>query len=240
MLEPVRFDPAPPRCLFVVLADPPAERELEFHRWYDTVHGPDAFAGGSFTALHRFRAAGGGRHDARFLALWEGRFGSEAEASVSMRAGGAALRESGRISDVVSVRFAIMLFPALPMAGAPCDDVHALTTVQNDWRHAATAPPVSSWWDATGLDAAPATTRWLATSDPGGRGPGFHLALFAASGSVDEVVASWRDIGTPGSSPLPPYQTMFGELRGPDPSAPEPEPSPAWVTHWEPVISLRS
>jgi hypothetical protein len=157
-----------------------------------------------------------------------------------MRPGAKTLREAGRIDDIVSVRFAIVLFPDRSFPSSPCETVHAMTTVQNDWRHAATAPSASAWWDASGLDAAPGTTRWLATSDPSGRGPGFHLAVFPASGSIEDAAVSWRGIGTAGASPLPAYETLFGEVRGSADSAIELAAAPAWVTHWEPIISLRA
>jgi hypothetical protein len=38
-----------PPTVFVVFADPSADREAEFNNWYDTIHGPDALANGSFT-----------------------------------------------------------------------------------------------------------------------------------------------------------------------------------------------
>lgn len=275
----MRFDSQCPSTLFVALADPPEGREDEFHEWYDTVHGPDALENGSFTAVHRFRAVGPGHRAAPFLALWEGRFASEAEAWGYIGPRAQALREAGRVGDIASVRFAIMLFAVggldVREPGQPCEPVAALTTVQNDWRHPESVVDPVNWCQrfapasgpdpgpgpgsgpgpgpdpgsgpgpgagvrptAGGLDGAP---RWLATSDPAGRGAGHHLAVFPSTARGDSVAESWRGLGTPGMSPLPAYQTIFGASAGPDDDrAGDPSPSPAWVMHWEPVSSLRA
>jgi hypothetical protein len=34
--------------------------------------------------------------------------------------------------------------------------------------------------------------------------------MFESASDVDATVAAWSGIGTPGSSPLPPYTTIFG------------------------------
>ncbi len=267
----MRFDPQCPSTLFVALGDPPEGREDEFHEWYDTVHGPDAIANGSFTAVHRFRAVGPGHRAAPFLALWEGRFASEAEAWGYIGPRAQALREAGRVGDIASVRFAIMLFAARLDAGGseqpapgqptlghptaehptpeqPCEPVAVLTTVQNDWRHPGTAADAASWYGAfaqgagsqalTRLGGGP---RWLATSDPAGRGAGHHLAVFPSVRDAVAVAESWHGLATPGMSPLPPYQTIFGSSAGAvDGADPGPGPAPAWVMHWEPVSTLRA
>ena len=173
------FDAQTPSTLFVAFADPPPDRDAEFNEWYDTIHGPDALANGSFTAMHRFRAVGEGHRAAPYLALWEGRFTSESEAWAYIGPRAQALREAGRAGDISSVRFALMLFRAANPRGSRCEPVRAITTVQNDWRDVAGAPGAQAWWDATGLDAIDAPTRWLVTSDAAGRGAGYHLAIFA-------------------------------------------------------------
>ena len=70
----MQFDPETPSTLFVAFVDPPPERDAEFNEWYDTIHGPDALANGSFTALHRFRAVGAG-HRAGTVPRASGRAG---------------------------------------------------------------------------------------------------------------------------------------------------------------------
>jgi hypothetical protein len=235
----MRFDAETPSTLFVALADPPADREDEFNEWYDTVHGPDALANGSFLAVHRFRATGPGYRAAPYLALWEGRFGSEAEAWAYIGPRAQALRDAGRAGEVAFVRFALMLLGTGGPSGAACNDVGALTTVQNDWRSAGDAPAVDDWWREVGLDAVAPPCRWLATSDAAGRGPGFHLAVFAHDDPAEAARPELASRGAAGSSPLPPYETIFGDRAGGD-DRDEPAPATAWVAHWEPVTSLRA
>ena len=56
------------------------DQNPEFNKWYDEIHGPDALENGSFGAVHRFRAIGGGHRPAPYLAIWEAPYDSEAEA----------------------------------------------------------------------------------------------------------------------------------------------------------------
>jgi hypothetical protein len=237
----MRFERDTPSTVFVALADPPADRDAEFNEWYDTVHGPDALENGSFTAMHRFRAVGEGHRAAPYLALWEGRFATEADAWAYIGPRAQALREAGRAGDIASVRFALMMFRAETRRGSPCEPVRSLTTVQNDWRDVAGAPGASTWWEASGLDAVDAPARWLVTSDPAGRGAGYHLAVFAHDTDAAETAATAgiAGVGTPGMSPLPPYETIFGATQGDDADADAPPPAPAWVMQWEPVTSQR-
>jgi hypothetical protein len=256
----VRLDPLCPSTVFVALADPPPGREAEFHHWYDTVHGPDALANGSFTAVHRFRAVGEGHRAAPFLALWEGRFADEAEAWGYIAPLAHELREAGRVGDIASVRFAIMLFgvtvPATVGLGpstAACEPVGTLTTVQNAWRHPEAAPAPGAWFAQVTRAGSSAiesgSPSWLATSDPAGRGRGHHLAIFPSRLRADSVAESWRTVASAGMSPLPPYQTIFGGTAGADAgvevgtaggAADELPVADAWVMHWEPVASLRA
>ena len=255
----MRLDPQCPSTLFVALADPPPGREAELHEWYDTVHGPDALANGSFSAVHRFRAVGNGHRAAPFLALWEGRFADEAEAWGYIAPLAHQLRQAGRVGDIASVRFAIMLFgvavPVDPDAlPATCEPVATLTTVQNDWRHPEAAPEPGAWFDRVTRAGRSAievrAPQWLATSDTGGRGRGFHLAVFPSQRRVEAVAESWRTVAAEGMSPLPPYQTIFGDTAGagadagdaPDAAdaADTVADADAWVMHWEPVASLRA
>jgi hypothetical protein len=234
----------PSPSVFVVLAEPSPEQEADFHHWYDQIHGPDAIENGSFTALHRYRAVGPGWQQARYLAVWQGRFRSEPEAWDYIRPLAKGLRAAGRVGEVASVVWALMMLEG-PAPGHEIgnDQLGALTTVQNDWRFPDPDQSVTDWWKASGLDDAPADGRvQLYTSDPDGGGGGYHLALFEqAANDVD----AWRGIGVAGMSPTPPYRTIFAEVtEGSDPlarSGPEgaPGPAPAWVMHWEHVTSLR-
>src|SRR5690606_34032659 len=158
----MQLAPHTPSTLFVVFANPTAEHEAEFNRWYDEIHGPDALANGSCLAVHRFRATGPGQRPAPYLALREARFGSEAEAWAYIGPRAQALRESGRAGgEVASVRFAIMLVAAAGGRGPVLEEVGALTTIQNDWREAASASAARPWWIALPHDAIEAPIRWL-------------------------------------------------------------------------------
>jgi hypothetical protein len=240
--EPMCLESATPPCVFAVFADPAPEREEEFHHWYDHIHGPDALENGSFHALHRFRAVGSGERCAPFLALWEGSFGSEAEAWEYINPRARALQAAGRVSDVASVRFAAMLLRVATFDGVDVEPVRGLVTVQNDWRQAATAEPAPEWWSASGLEAAPGDTRWLLSSDPAGRGAGFHLAVFPSGDPPDDRPIWWERFGEAGTSPVPPHQPIFlehDETGAPGAAADAREPAPAWVMTWEPISSLR-
>jgi hypothetical protein len=237
----MRFESDTPSTVFVVFADPSSERDAEFNEWCDAVHGPDALANGSFTAMHRFRAVSDGHCAAPYLTLWEGRFESEADAWAYIGPRAQALREAGRAGAVSAVRFALMTFPAAARRGSPCEPVRSLTTVQNDWRDVTGAPDPREWWDAVDLDAVDAPARWLVTSDRAGHGAGYHLAVFAHD--VDAAAAATSGIGglgTPGMSPLPPYETIFGATRVDEGEGGAPPPADAWVMQWEPVTSQRA
>ncbi len=235
----MRFDAETPSTVFVAFADPPPEREAEFNEWYDTVHGPDALANGSFTAMHRFRAVGDGPRAAPYLALWEGRFESEADAWAYIGPRAQALREAGRAGDISSVRFALMMFPAASLRGSPCEPVRSLMTVQNDWRDVAGVPDAAAWCAAAGLDVVDAPARWLVSSDPAGRGAGYHLAVFAHVESVAELPPLPPGL-TRGTSPVPPYETIFGALTEDDDAGDAPAPAHAWALRWEPITSMRA
>lgn len=247
LLGPVhmRLEADTPATLFVVLADPAPHEADEFQRWYDEVHGPDALGNGSFVALDRFAVAGPGHVAAPFLAFWEGRFADETEAWAYIRPRAMELRAAGRAGDIASVTFAIMLVRARTFADSRATEpVRSLVTVQSDWRDAATNPSVDAWWDATGLDRAPAADgRWLATSDPAGRGAGFHLAAFASSAPLDEVRGAWaawssaEGAAVAGMSPVPPYTTIFGTPA--EPVGEPPAHAGAWIQFWEPIAAQR-
>ncbi|HLG88543.1 MAG TPA: hypothetical protein VKZ79_15255 [Alphaproteobacteria bacterium] len=224
------------RTLFVVQADPPAGRVEEFQRWYDEVHGPDALKMGSFTRMCRYRAVGPGQATAPFLALWEGNYADEAQAWGYIRPRAHKLNDSGRVGDIASPRFALMTF-LVNASGGPGPRPRALTTVQNDWREAAGAAPAEAWWKKAGLDAAPASiARFLYTSDPAGKGAGYHLAIFEQDCSPAEAAKAWAQVGAPGSSPAPAYRTIFTDPNAPVAEIQDARPrAEAWVMHWEPL-----
>jgi hypothetical protein len=241
------FD-TPSPSVFVVLAEPSPQQEADFHGWYDKIHGPDALENGSFSALHRYRVAGPGWVQARYLAVWQGRYRSEPEAWDYIRPRAKGLRAAGRVGDVASVVWALVLLAA-PGSGddraAGGQPALSLTTVQNDWRHPDPANSATDWWKASGLEDAPAHQRaQLYTSDPDGSGGGYHLALFENSIRAAEAVEAWQGIGEAGTSPTPPYRTIFAEptegSEQSDQSGPAgaPAPAPVWVMHWEHVTSL--
>ena len=237
--EPMRFDASTPPTLFVVHADPATEDEAEFQHWYDEVHGPDALANGSFVALNRFRAVGPGHLAAPYLAFWEGTFRDEPTAWEYIRPRAHELRAAGRAGDIASVAFAIMLVRARASeASVRSEPVRSLVTVQSDWRYPESNKPVDEWWQSAGLDDAPAShTQWLVTSDPNGRGNGYHLAAFASTEPVETAMKAWEGFGTAGTSPVPPYTNIFGITAAA--KLPEPERAEAWVMHWAPVAWQR-
>lgn len=232
-----------PNSVFVVLANPTPEHEAEFNRWYDEIHGPDALANGSFEAVHRFRASGPGHRPAPYLALWEARFGSEAEAWAYIGPRAQALREAGRAGgEIASVRFALMLVGVASATGPGLEEIGALTTIQNDWRDPGNARPARTWWRALPHDALAAPIRWLATSDAAGRGAGHHLAVFASDSKMapgTKLLGASPARVASGMSPLPPYQTIFGTTVGEAEAEGEPH-APAWLMTWEPVVSQRA
>ena len=63
-----------------------------------------------------------------------------------------------------------------------------------------------------------------------------HLALFENATYLDETVAAWKGTGTAGSSPLPPYTTLFG-VEGERPQD-EPDVASTWVAHWRHRITV--
>jgi hypothetical protein len=245
------FDTESP-SVFVVLAEPSPEQEPDFHDWYDKIHGPDALDNGSFRALHRYRAAGPGWTQARYLAVWQGRYLSEPEAWAYIRPRAKALRAAGRVGEVASVVWALMML-AVPVSGQDSErpvleaPARSLTTVQNDWRRPDPATSATDWWKTAGLDEAPSHGRvQLYTSDADGGGGGYHLALIEEAVTATEAAGAWRGIGAAGMSPTPPYRTIFAEA-GEEPEradqrggAGEDAPAMAstWVMHWEHVTSL--
>ena len=65
---------------------------------------------------------------------------------------------------------------------------------------------------------------------------GRHLALFESATDVDDTVATWKDVGTAGSSPMPAYTTLFG-VEGVKLDE-EPPLTSTWVAHWRHLITV--
>ena len=221
------------RMAFVVWSTPHADVTDDFERWYNEVHLPDAIENGSFVAMHRYEAVGPGYRAAPYLSIAEADYSSEAEAWAAVRPRAQSLRDAGRIDDLYRVDFATML---LTVAADVSDHpVATLTTVQNDWRHP--GGDAGAWLRSVPVPAAAPRSLQLLTSDPDGeRGPGRHLALFESATDIDATVAAWSGTGTPGSSPLPPYTTIFGVEGSTQPD--DVPAADAWVAHWRHLLTV--
>ncbi len=221
------------RMSFIVWSTPHPGRDDEYNRWYDEVHLPDSIANGSFTAMHRYEAAGPGPRAGQYLSIAEADYGSEEEAWASVRPKAHALHRAKRIDDLYRVDHAQMLLTvASDVSSHP---VGTLTTVQNDWRE----PGGDARALLDGIAAPTATPRsmQLFTSDPVGQhGAGRHLVLFESATDLDETVAAWRSVGAEGQSPVPPYTTLFGVVGEQAPE--QPPAAPVWVAHWRHLVTV--
>jgi hypothetical protein len=221
------------RMAFVVWSTPHSGVSDEYHRWYNEVHLPDAIRNGSFVAMHRYEAFGPGYRAAPYLSIAEADYGSEAEAWAAVRPRAQSLHDGGRIEDLYRVDFAAMLLTV--EADVTSHPVETLTTVQNDWRHP--AGDALGWLATVAVPpGSPRSMQILTTDSRGARGAGRHLALFETPATLDEAVACWSGVGQAGSSPLPPYTTIFG-VEGDAPRA-QPAPAPAWVAHWRHLLTV--
>jgi hypothetical protein len=221
------------RMAFVVWSTPHQEVTDEFQRWYDEIHLPDAIENGSFVAMHRYEAVGPGYRAAPYLSIAEADYGSDSEAWAAVRPRAQALRDAGRIDDLYRVDFATMLLTI--DTEVSIHPVGTLTTVQNDWRHP--AGDAADWLATLTQPTLTPRSMQLLTTDPRGeRGPGRHLALFESPTSLDDTVTAWAGVGAAGSSPLPPYTTLFG-VAGIE-AAGQPDPAPVWVAHWRHLITV--
>jgi hypothetical protein len=218
---------------FVVWSTPHPGVGDEFNTWYNEVHLPDAVENGSFVAMHRYEAAGPGCCAAPFLSIAEADYGNEAEAWAAVLPRAQSLRDAGRIDDLYRVDFATMLITI--DADVSSHHIETLTTVQNDWRNPGGDP--RSWLESIAAPEASPRSRQLLTTDPQGpRGPGRHLALFESETRLDETVAAWSHVGTAGSSPTPPYTTLFGVEGAPATEAPP--LAATWVQHWRHLVTV--
>jgi len=226
-----------PRCVFMVFANPPADRVEELHHWYQVVHGPDALANGSFNALRRYRCVS--NPAAPLLALWEGEWTSDKEAWDYIAPRARELHDSGRIGDIPSADWASMTFSSDP----PCKPLdvqpqRSMTMVQSDWYHPVREQSLAAWAHEAALDAdqvgGPWHARYFYSADPLVEA-GLHVAFFESNYDVDEVEDMWSSVGAPGPSPTRPFKGLFEE-RGQD--GPPPPHVPVYVSHWVPIANL--
>src|SRR6266550_1056081 len=118
-----------PACVFLVFCNPGDAGDEALDHWYMKIHGPDALENGSFQALHRYEACGD--YPARFLAVWEGSFTAMDEARAYIAPRAADLRQQGRVTDDMTVTWALMAFrSAVPSADPPPDPVDTVTLVE--------------------------------------------------------------------------------------------------------------
>src|SRR5689334_2760450 len=97
-----------PACLFLVFSNARPGGDEALDRWYMEVHGPEAFANGTFSALHRYQAIGA--YDARYLAVWEGAFTSLDAVRARMVGASSGARDRSRISEDLVVVWSSMNF----------------------------------------------------------------------------------------------------------------------------------
>ncbi|TML19631.1 MAG: hypothetical protein E6G39_01335 [Actinobacteria bacterium] len=226
-----------PRCVFMVFANPPADRVDELHHWYQVIHGPDAIENGSFNALRRYRCVS--NPDAPLLALWEGEWSSDKAAWDFIAPKAKALHESGRIGDIPSADWASMTFtsepPCAPLATEP---VGSMTMVQSDWYYPVREQSLAAWAKDSGLDAdrvgGPWHSRYFYSADPLVEA-GLHAAFFESAAEVADVTEAWSPFGAPGPSPTRTFKGLFEE-RGKDGLVPS--HAPAYVSHWEQIATL--
>lgn len=206
-----------PACLFLVFSNPGPGGDEALNRWYMEMHGPDAFRGGVFSALHRYQAVGD--YEARFLAVWEGPFRSKEEARARMVPGSARLKANGRISEDLVVVWSDMHFLGeVPERGGSASarrlEVGTLTLVEGGAH------------DGAGVDPwAPGEYRYG------------NLVLAESPDPPERAVARWRGGGNEGMAPHGPYRNLFadpGSWLAETASLPE-----RWVSHWRPIGSLR-
>jgi len=227
------------RMAFAVWSTPHPGMTDEFERWYNEVHLPDAIENGSFVAMHRYEAVGPGYRAAPFLSVAEADYGDEAEAWAAVRHRAQSLHDAGRIDDLYRVDFATMLLTV--DSDVSHHPVATLTTVQNDWRHP--GGDAREWLASVPVPVpvpvplgTPRSMQLLTTDPAGARGPGRHLALFESSTDPEATVAAWSGTGSPGSSPLPPYTTIFG-VESSTPPADVPA-ADTWVAHWRHLLTV--
>ena len=166
-------------CLLLVFSNAGPGGEEALARWYMEVHGPDAFRGGTWSALHRYRAVGD--YDARFLAVWEGSFRSLADARATMAPKGAPRRDTSRITDDLVVVWSALKFHPGDAPARPPLPVRTLTLVEG------------GSFDPPGVTA-------YRYGD---------VELYESPDDPADVAARWCSLGDEGVAPHGPYRNMF-------------------------------
>jgi hypothetical protein len=171
-----------PACVFLVFCNPGEGGAEALDHWYMKIHGPDALENGSFQALHRYQAADDS-YPSRFLAVWEGSFTTmdEARAYIAPRAAG--LRAQGRVTEDMTVNWALMAFRANGTSDERLPAVSTVTLVEG-------ARP--------GLQPPPGRTY-----DYG------DIVLHESAGPADEVKEAWAGAGQSGPAPRGVYHSIF-------------------------------
>jgi hypothetical protein len=197
-----------PACVFLVFCNPSDGGDEALDHWYMKIHGPDALENGSFSALHRYEARGD--HPARFLAVWEGSFTTMQAARAYIAPRADELRRQGRVTDDMTVTWALMGFRTSTTSAPPVKP-RTLTLVEG---------------------AAPELT------PPPGRTYVYgDVVLHESDQAVDVVRTRWADLGRPGPAPRGAYRSIF-DAPGPNGTLANPAVDGTWVSHWRPIGSL--
>ena len=154
-----------PRCVFMVFAQPAADRVDELYDWYQVIHGPDALANGSFNALRRYRCVS--NPNAPFVALWEGEWAEPEDAWTTSRRE-RELHDAGRIGDIPSADWASMTFTS-KLLSTPVDvqPVRSMkVTVESHCRYHPDRDQSLSAGHAVGLDADDVGGPWYFGATP--------------------------------------------------------------------------
>jgi hypothetical protein len=181
-----------PASVFLVFSNAGPGGDEALSRWYAEVHGPEAFAGGSFVALHRYQAVGS--YDARFLAIWEGNFASldDVRARMAPRSSGA--RDRSRITPALIVVWSEFHFRSDETAVADVPNrVRTLTMVE-------------------GRQAEPPN----ATAYHYG-----NVSFYESADEADAVQRAWSGRGPEGVAPHGPYANMFDDPEAWPPQSPQ-------------------
>lgn len=168
-----------PRSMFLVFSEAGPGGPDALDHWYREIHGPEAFAAGSFSALHRYEALA--EYDARFLAIWEGDFSSREEVRAKLLGGGS--RDRSRVTPALVVVWSSFFF-ATGETPATAGSVGTLTLVEGTGALAG-EPPAGSTVYRYG-----------------------DLLLYESPVGPDALQA-WAGLGTPSMAPHGPYRTIF-------------------------------
>ena len=196
-----------PACVFLVFCNPGDGGDDALDHWYMKIHGPDALENGSFHALHRYEARGD--YPARFLAVWEGSFTTLADARAYIAPRAADLRKQGRVTDDMTVTWALMAFRgSAPSAEPAPDPVQTVTLVEGGISGRAIPRKGRAYFYG-------------------------NIVLHESGDSLDATNVLWDGVGKPGPAPRGAYQSMFD-----DPPPPVTHVDGTWVSHWRPIGSL--